>query len=466
MAPAVSTAANTEPVVEWRGEDVKIGEVLDALNTIRKKFALGEAKETEQPHPRSCVMTLIAVASSEAEERRAQRAAKEINRQHPATAIVISDSPGMGAGQIQAAIATDKYGSEVGYPVQCEIVTLHVRGAAGDHLAGLVDPLLPSGVPTYLWWVGTPPFGKRELGEALRICDAVVVDSARFTAPYRSFLELTELASSSHGRMGIADFQWARLEPWRESIAQFFSPTARRPFLDGITEVGIDYAGVGRGNRVAAALLMGWIASALGWKLQNAASGGGGVVAASFVAESWRPVQVAFRSMTKAHVAEGAISAVRIGGSAGGQTFKLSVQRDPDRQRLVSPDLGAGGFQAIHATGGEDEAGLEIAQRKAAWHRDVLHENAGMLHHTATGDAPGESVPPRPTVFVRERRRADTSSVLLTLIDIGGADTLRHVQRIEPDDETALLIRLLSYGAHDKVYARSLVAAAELMRSI
>lgn len=462
----MSTAVNPEPSVEWSGEDVKIGEVLTALNTIRKKFALAEAEETEHPHPRSCVMTLIAVASSEAEERRAQRAAREINRQHPATAIVVRDSPGMGVGQIQAAITTDRYGSEAGGGVQCEIVTLRVRGVAGDHLAGLVDPLLPSGVPTYLWWVGTPPFGKSELGEALGICDAVVVDSSRFTAPYRSFLELTELASSSHKRMEIADFQWARLEPWRESVAQFFSPAGRRSFSNGITEVGIDYAGEGRGNRVAAALLVGWMASALGWKLQKAASGGGGVVAANFVAENWRPVQVAFRSVTKAHLADGAISAVRIGGSARGETFQLSVMRDPDRQRRTVPDVGAGGFQTLHPTGGEDDAGLEIAQRKAVWHRDVLHESLDSLHHTATGEAPGESVPPRPTVFIRERRRIDTSSVLLTLIDIGGADTLRHVQRVVPDDEAALLLNLLSYGAHDRVYKRSLAAAAELMRSI
>jgi hypothetical protein len=104
----MSATVNPEPSIAWSGDDVKIEDVLDALNTIRKKFALAEAKETEQPHPRSCVMTLIAVASSEGEERRAQLAAKEINRQHPATAIVIRDSPGMGAGKIQAAISTDK----------------------------------------------------------------------------------------------------------------------------------------------------------------------------------------------------------------------------------------------------------------------------------------------------------------------------------------------------------------------
>jgi hypothetical protein len=95
-----------------------------------------------------------------------------------------------------------------------------------------------------------------------------------------------------------------------------------------------------------------------------------------------------------------------------------------------------------------------------------LNENREAMHHSATGDPPGESLPPYPTLFVRERRRADTSLVLLTLIDIGGAETLRHVQRVEPEDEATLLLDLLSMGAHDAVYSRSLVAAAELMRTV
>src|SRR5439155_273936 len=79
----------------------------------------------------------------------------------------------------------------------------------------------------------------------------------------------------------------------------------------------------------------------------------------------------------------------------------------------------------------KDVAGLELAQRKAIQHREMAFQNRDSLLHTATGDPPGESVPPRPTVFVRERRNPDNSMVLLTLIDIGGAATLRHVQRIE-----------------------------------
>jgi hypothetical protein len=68
-------------------------------------------------------------------------------------------------------------------------------------------------------------------------------------------------------------------------------------------------------------------------------------------------------------------------------------------------------------------------------------------------------------VLRRERRLGD-NHVLLTMIDIGGADTLRHVQRIDNEDEAALLLKLLSTGAHDPAYMRSLGAAAELMKAL
>jgi glucose-6-phosphate dehydrogenase assembly protein OpcA len=451
-----------EPEVVWRGADVTIAEVLAALDAIRKKFAHEEAGTSELPHPRNCVMTLIAVASDDQQERRAQRVSRMVGALHPAQLIVIRERAELRGGHIEASISTDVERPPDLCAVECELVTLRVRGGAGEHLDALIDPLLMSGVPTYLWWVGTPPFGTRELDDALKICDALVVDSARFDAPYHSFLALARLATSRHQRLGVADYQWSRLSPWRETIAQFFSPVERRVFLSGISEVGIDYAGEGRGNRVAAALLTGWIASALDWKLQRAASGGGGVVAAHYSAQSWRPVEVHFRSVPRARLAPGEVSAVRIAGASGGETFRVSLHRDPER----TPPAGDAGYRSLHRPGGEDEAGLELAERRAEWHRDVLHENRDALHHTATGQPPGDSTPRAPVVFTRERRREDNELLLLTLIEIGDGDTLRHVQRVDPDDDATLLLDLLAGGTHDSVFDRSLAAGSELLRSV
>ncbi len=469
MAPAVSALS----ALDWTGRGVTIAQVLNALTEFRRRFSRAQVADDDHPHPRNCVMTLIAVAATEEEEKRAQNQCITIAVHHPSLAIVVRDQAEVKAGLIDASITApapmvvdEGMAGTVASPSDYELVTLHVRGAAATHLAGLVDPLLVSGVPTYIWWLGTPPFGTKELRDTLQIADALVVDSAQFERPYHSFLGLADTIANAHRRLGFADFQWARLDPWRESIAQFFAASNRRAFLSGINEIGIDYRGVGRGNRIPAAVLIGWISSALGWKLQRAAGGSGGVVSAQFEAEGWRIVDVAFRSIVKPGLVEGEVSAVRISGISGATPFRLSIARSPDRSWRPAVDLGPSEFKQLHGAGGDDEAGFEIAHRKAAQHREMAFQNRDSLHHTATGDPPGESVPRRPTVFVRDRRNPDNSMVLLTLIDIGQADTLRHVQRIESTDEAALLVQLLALGGRDPVYVRSLAAGAELMRAL
>lgn len=451
------SATITEPQKVWSQDDVTISDVLAALSDIRSQFARSEAHD-DHVHPRNCVMTLIAVAPTEREEQVAMRTAQVIGTQHPALAIVIREEKPIPQHHLDASITTQVQRPQIACPTECEIITLHVRGRAAEHLAPLVDPLLVSGVPTYLWWLGTPPFGGKEVLDALRVCDSLVVDSARFDEPFRSFHALSRLVKVAHHRLGLADMQWSRLRPWRESIAQFFTPVERRHFLSGIAEVGVEYSGEGRGNRIAAAVITGWMAAALGWKLKRAAAGIGGAVVAHYAAGD-RYVEVTFSPVVKQHLAPGELAGVRIAGASQGTTFRLSVRRDPERSRGA---LGTA-YRSLHTAEGDDEAAVELASRRAEWHRDVLHENLESLHHTATGDPPGESRPAQPVVFAGERRRPDSGHVFLTMIEIGEVPPLRHVQQLEPEDEATLLLDLLSTGTHDEVYNRSLAAASALM---
>ncbi len=454
----MSTVQKPPAELKWHGDDVSIGDVLKALGEIRARFAVDEAPDDEHALPRNCTMTLVAIAPTEADERLAQKTCLEIASEHPSQSIVIREEAPLRGHHLDAWITTEVRRPETYCAVECEIITLHVRGKAADHLDALVDPLLVSGVPTYLWWLGTPPFRKKELLDVLRIGDGLVVDSAQFVEPYHSFLGLSRLLKVAHHRLGLADLQWSRLRPWRETIAQFFSPLDRRAFLSGISEVGIDYAGEGRGNRVAAGLITGWMAAALGWKLKRAVAGAGGVVVAHYDSGA-RSIEVDFRSVVREHLAPGELGAVRIGGSSRGMTFRLSVQHDPERMPLRQEPA----YRTLHPSEGQDDAGIELAERRAEWHRDVLHENLEALHHTATGDPPGESTPRRPMVVTFDRRRRDTTRVLLTRIEIGETEPLRHVQQLEPEDEATLLTDLLSTGTHDEAFNRSLAAAAQLV---
>jgi glucose-6-phosphate dehydrogenase assembly protein OpcA len=389
------------PVSDWQAEGTTIGEVLNALAEMRYKFALAEAGDDEHLRPRNCVMTLIAIAPDDQAETIAVRTNQAIGMEHPAQAIVIREQASLRAGNLDALITTDVRRPEATSAVECELITLRVRGPAGDHLAALLDPLLVSGVPTYLWWLGTPPFGAPELLDALGICDGLVVDSASFDSPFHTFGRMSGMLKLAHHRLGMGDLQWARLRPWRESIAQFFTPRERRGFLSGISEVEVEYTGDGRGNRIVASLLAGWMASALGWKLESATSGTGGVVVALYSAGA-NPVEVELRSVPREGLVQGELAAVRIAGVSGGTTYRLGVLHNPERSRTSSIDF-------------------------------------------------------------PERRGPDTARVLLTMIEIGDGEPLRHVQQLEPEDEVSLLLDLLSTGTHDEVFNRSLAAAAELM---
>jgi len=107
VAPPVNATIKPDPDVVWSAADVSMAAVLGALDNLRKQFAVAEAQDDEHPHPRNCVMTLVAVTSSEAEERRAQRAARAIGKLHPSQLVLIRDQPDMRSGRIDAAIITD-----------------------------------------------------------------------------------------------------------------------------------------------------------------------------------------------------------------------------------------------------------------------------------------------------------------------------------------------------------------------
>src|SRR3989442_11781388 len=146
-------------------------------------------------------MTMVAELPGLAEGRGVQQTCRIIGAHHPAQAIVIREEAGARGSAVDASIVTDVLRPAMSCAVECEIVTLHVSGAVADHVGALVDPLLVSGVPTYLWWMGTPPFGRSELHDALRICDAMVFDSARFDEPYHAFRGLSKMVSIAHRRL-------------------------------------------------------------------------------------------------------------------------------------------------------------------------------------------------------------------------------------------------------------------------
>jgi glucose-6-phosphate dehydrogenase assembly protein OpcA len=301
----------------WQGTDVGVDEVLQQLKALRVRTS----------SPRSSVLDVIIIASAMAEAEPAAAAVETLAMHHPCRALVILDEPGAGASRIDATI-TARAAPEPGDGGRVhEQVFLRVHGAAAEHIPSLVDPFLLPDVATYLWWTGSPPVRTARFLAALEAADVLLLDSARFERPYESFTALAEVAAGSETTV-FGDFHWARLQPWREVLAQFFNPSDRRGFLRGIGAVGVDYIGEGRGNRSAAILLAGWLGSALGWRLKSSAAGKGGVVAAVFAAPEGHPVELALRPVAMDGLAAGEITGLRVDAVSDGHTCRVHALRD------------------------------------------------------------------------------------------------------------------------------------------
>jgi glucose-6-phosphate dehydrogenase assembly protein OpcA len=311
----------------WRGVDVRIAEVLEQLTRLQISGAREQLRGSPHVPTRNSVLDVIVVASDPAEAERATQVIEELAAHHPCRSVVVLDEPGGGESRIDATVTAVTHPLVTGAARQYEQVFLRARGPAADHIPSLVDALLLPDVVTFVWWTGSPPVGQERFSATLAAADVLLLDSARFLRPYESFAAFAKHAPAA-ASTAFGDFHWARLQPWREALAQFFNPPDRRAFLRGIGAVGIDYVAEGRGNRSAAAMLTGWLDGALGWKLQRAAAGKGGTVACHFLSAGGHPVEVDMRPVELEGLTAGEIAAVRVEAVARGQTCRLQVVRD------------------------------------------------------------------------------------------------------------------------------------------
>ncbi len=124
-----------------------------------------------------------------------------------------------------------------------------------EHLDTIVDPLVVTDLPTMLW----APHGHGEAIDALLpLAQVVLLDSVDEPDLEDAVARARELAR----RVYVVDLAWLRSTPWRERIAASFDPLRYRLQLPTITSVEIRHH---PDSTVAGVLLLGWLASRLGW---------------------------------------------------------------------------------------------------------------------------------------------------------------------------------------------------------
>jgi glucose-6-phosphate dehydrogenase assembly protein OpcA len=323
---------------------------IDALElelTRLRRAAVAHAKERGQALARASVLNLVVYAEREAHARRAARTVADLALRHPSRAIVV-----LGDRDREGVVASVQLHCHVpqvegGQPVLYEQILARVRGDFDERVASVVIPLLVPDLPVFLWWTGTPPSDARHLDDLVRLADRLIVDSADFAEPDRTLPEVAHLARL---RVGITDLNWARLTPWRELTAQFFDVPGWRPFLDGITGIRAGFAVDMDGRDIhpsQALLLLGWIASRLGWRPVEALapSEAGGLLFRMERADGGA-VMVRLRPRFERDLDAGDVSGVRIQAAIGHDNAEFVIKRAPDQRHATATAIVGGVVRA------------------------------------------------------------------------------------------------------------------------
>jgi glucose-6-phosphate dehydrogenase assembly protein OpcA len=251
---------------------VALGEIENTLDVLWRDVTEAARAAGGNPVSRNTVLTLVAYTADPEHARIALATVEDLTNQHPSRAIVLVTEPERQGALVDAHVAIHSEGSGPSVAYGEEIV-IEALGDAARHVPGVVLPLMVSGLPAFLWWLGEPPWGSALIETLVDGCDRLIVDSCDATDVDRTLIATADLVRRKHERCALSDFNWTRQRPWHELTAQFFDAPDLRPYLAGIDHVTVEYAAGDEDaptNSAQAYLYVGWLASRLGWALPSA----------------------------------------------------------------------------------------------------------------------------------------------------------------------------------------------------
>jgi glucose-6-phosphate dehydrogenase assembly protein OpcA len=331
--------------------------------------------EGQAPKTRASTMNLVVVAPAPSLHAPWVAIVDQVLQGVPARAIVVGLDPD-GADNIEVTVSP-VCPPGAGNVVCSERVTLSLHGGLCGRVASCVDALCAADVPTTLVWLAR-----------VRVEDPTFAPLARWS--HRIVLEATSgsLASLAHvvkwargrpagERPGISELAWTRLAPWQELCARMFDDARLRELALGVSRVRLVQASAsGAELGPEGALLLGWLATRLGWKASSFAGklrmlrGDGG------------PVQVQLHAETAAEMAPDALLAVEIEARGGDVSLRGQIAR-------ARGEDGAGSWQLEIQTGSDTQ---RVEQRVRTFDDQPARILQRTLRRRVHDDALAESV--------------------------------------------------------------------------
>jgi len=312
----------------WSGRAVELDRIEEEL--VRLRYEAGGAGQEGKPFAiRTSFLNLVVHAADEESARHASQVIAALPSYHPSRSLITVARPSAGESRIDAALSAHCHIAPGVEPqVCCEEVRLRVSGQAADHLHSVIEPLLVSDLPVYVWWTGELPRNPHLFEEMIGASDRVIVDSGEFESPAAGLARLMKLRAERRG-LSVGDLAWNRLAPWREVLSQWLEA----PSFGSVTQVDVTAAlgaeATGQSSQVL--LLLGWLAGRLGWRVQD--EGGRPGSGAATVRAGGTAVEITTAESKGCEgLTPGWLVSVALAGGAAG---RVSVRRDEDPLHLA-----------------------------------------------------------------------------------------------------------------------------------
>lgn len=187
----------------------------------------------------------------------------DLSAAHPIRAITAVEDDAAPEDSVTAGVVNTACVGHDGAPTCSEEVYLYGNPGSAERMASAVFGLLEGDMPVYLWWRGPSPYGNPLFRLVAPFAHKIIIDSMRFGDTSAALDTVRRMAEHRAYHVAVADLNWKRIRPWRQTIAACFDDPQTAASLAAFERCEIAFAtatssGAPPGAR--AALLTGWIA--------------------------------------------------------------------------------------------------------------------------------------------------------------------------------------------------------------
>ena len=270
MTLSTSPGVVGQPVLRWQSRAKSLDGITAELGRIWSSIALtaeGPDGEERRVAARTSVMNLVVIAGRGEVGERVASIVEGLTGRHPSRTLIVTPADPDGPAWLDAQVQAHCVLPSDAAPETCsELVYLTCGGESGQHLSGLVAPLLIHDLPVTVWWPGEPHFESPSARKLLPMADRVLVDGSGWTGDGMAGIAAMAKLPARHD-IEIADFAMLRQARWREAIASTFDRPALLPFLGHLDRIEVHYAArdgaPGTANVVRPMYHVAWLASRL-----------------------------------------------------------------------------------------------------------------------------------------------------------------------------------------------------------